>query len=159
MIDVKIFDNNKEEPITVYINDDIDFTSLKILYENCIRVGSDENLNITIATIHPSLWFGEIFEYIQKTVKIVTKLPSFRLIKIENNQLVYFDRLVKTLNFNSDAELKTFFEEDCKYKSLAMFSICKYLDVTNLSVIWRVKCVDITTKEEIRDKKLDSIIN
>jgi hypothetical protein len=157
MIDVKIFDS--KEDVSVYVNDDIDFTALKLLYDNCLRVGSSDNSNITVATVHPSLWFGDLFEYIQKSVKVVPKGPSFQLIKIENNQLVYYNKNVETKNFYSDIELKKFFEEDCIYKSLALFSICKYLDMTNLSTTWTIRCVDILTKEEMRDKKLDSIIN
>ena len=157
MIDVKIFDSKEE--VSVYVNDDIDFTSLKILYDNCLRVGSSDNLNITVATVHPSLWFGELFEYIQKSVKLVPKGPVFQLMKIENNQLISNNYSVETLEFNSDEDLKKFFEKDCKYKSLAMFSICKYLDMTNLSISWRIRCVNVLTKEEVRDKKLDSIIN
>ena len=157
MIDVKIFDSKEE--VSVYVNDDIDFTALKILYDNCLRVGSSDNLNITVATVHPSLWFGELFEYIQKSVKLVPKIPTFQLMKIEDNQLVAYNYSVETLEFNSDEDLKKFFEEDCKYKSLAMFSICKYLDMTNLSISWRIRCVNVLTKQEVRDKKLDSIIN
>jgi len=157
MIDVKIFDS--KEDVSVYVNDDIDFTALKVLYDNCIRIGSSDNSNITVATVHPSLWFGDLFEYIQKSVKIVPKGPAFQLMKIENNQLVSYNKNVETKNFYSDIELKKFFEEDCKYKSLALFSICKYLDMTNLSTTWTIRCVDITTKQEVRDRKLDSIIN
>ena len=141
------------------INDDIDFTALKILYDNCIRVGTSDNSNITVATVHPSLWFGELFEYIQKSVKVVPKGPTFQLMKIENNQLVAYNHAVETIQFYSDVELKKFFEEECKYKSLALFSICKYLDMTNLSTTWRIRCVNVITKEEVRDRKLDSIIN
>ena len=157
MIDVKIFDSKEE--VSVYVNDDIDFTALKVLYDNCLRVGSSDNLNITVATVHPSLWFGELFEYIQKSVKLVPKGPAFQLMKIENNQLFSYNKLVETMEFHSDEELKKFFEEDCRYKSLALFSICKYLDMTNLSISWRIRCVNVLTKEEVRDKKLDSIIN
>jgi hypothetical protein len=157
VIDVKIFDS--KEDVSVYVNDDIDFTSLKILYDNCLRVGTSDNSNITVATVHPSLWFGELFEYIQKSVKVVSKAPVFQLMRIENNQLVAYNHAVETIEFYSDGDLKKFFEEDCKYKSLAIFSICKYLDMTNLSTTWRIRCVDILTKEEVRDRKLDSIIN
>lgn len=157
MIDVRIFDS--KEDVSVYVNDDIDFTALKILYDNCIRVGTSDNSNITVATVHPSLWFGELFEYIQKSVKVVPKGPTFQLMKIENNQLVAYNHAVETIQFYSDVELKKFFEEECKYKSLALFSICKYLDMTNLSTTWRIRCVNVITKEEVRDRKLDSIIN
>jgi hypothetical protein len=157
VIDVRIFDS--KEDVSVYVNDDIDFTALKILYDNCLRVGSSDNLNITVATVHPSLWFGELFEYIQKSVKVVPKGPVFQLMKIENNQLVAYNHAVETIEFYSDVELKKFFEEECKYKSLALFSICKYLDMTNLSTTWRIRCVNVITKEEVRDRKLDSIIN
>ena len=157
MIDVRIFDS--KEDVSVYVNDDIDFTALKILYDNCIRVGSSDNSNIVVATVHPSLWFGELFEYIQKSVKVVPKGPVFQLMKIENNQLVTYNHAVETCEFYSNIELKKFFEEECKYKSLALFSICKYLDMTNLSTTWRIRCVNVLTKEEVRDRKLDSIIN
>ena len=157
MIDVRIFDS--KEDVSVYVNDDIDFTALKILYDNCLRVGTSDNSNITVATVHPSLWFGELFEYIQKSVKLVTKVPVFQLMQIEDNQLVAYNKCVETREFYSDIELKEFFEEECKYKSLVIFSICKYLDMMNLSTTWRIRCVNFLTKEEVRDRKLDSIIN
>lgn len=157
MIDVNIFDSNQD--ISVYINDDIDFTALKILYDNCLRVGSSGNSNLTIATVHPSLWFGEIFEHIQKAVKLVSKLPTFKLMMIENDQVSQTEYFTETRRFESDEELRYFLIEDCKYKSLALFSICKYLDMKTLLMTWVLRCVDVSTKDSIRDKKLDSIIN
>ena len=68
-----------------------------------------------------------------KALKLLIQAPSgtsisgtttvTQLMKIENNQLVSYNKLVETMEFHSDEELKKFFEEDCRYKSLALFSI------------------------------------
>lgn len=156
-IDVSIFDKITDKSC-IHINDNVDFWSFKVLYDNCLRMG-DENKNVTYATFHPSLWFSDIFDDLKNATKLVTELPTFQLFKIENNTVIVTNYKVDTLRFSSDDELKKFLTQDCKYKSLALFSIVKYLDMKSLSITWSVRCCDVTTIQDIRDKKIDEIIN
>ena len=68
--------------------------------------------------IHIQNYLGtNLLEKLQLDVtKLVTKVPVFQLMKIEDNQLVAYNKCVETIEFHSDIELKEFFEEECKYK-------------------------------------------
>jgi len=156
-IDVSIFDKITEKP-SIHINDNVDFWSFKVLYDNCLRMGN-ENKNVTYATFHPSLWFSDIFDDLKNATKLVTELPSFQLFKIENNMVIVTNYKVDAFRFASDEEFKKFLTQDSKYKSLAFFSIVKYLDLKTLAITWTVRCCDVTTIKDIRDKKIDEIIN
>jgi hypothetical protein len=157
-IDISIFDEIKEKS-SIHIVDDLNFWAYKVLYDNCIRMGSD-NSNVSYATIHPSLWFNDIIDYINKVAKIVTEAPSFSILKIDDNlEVIARNYMVESFRFDSDEDFKIFFTQTSKYKSLALFSIVKYLDLRTLKVSWSIRSCDITTIEENRDKKIDDIIN
>jgi hypothetical protein len=156
-IDTSIFDKITVKP-SIHINDDVDFWSFKVLYDNCLSMGN-ENKNVTYATFHPSLWFSDIFDNLKNVTKLVTELPSFQLFKIENNTVLVTNYKVDTCRFTSDEEFKKFLTQDCKYKSLAFYSIVKYLDLRTLSITWTVRYCDVTDIQDIRDKKIDEVIN
>ena len=58
MFDVSLFSQMEKSETIVYFNDSLDVSCLKLLYDNCVRMGSESNTNVTIATAHPDLWFG-----------------------------------------------------------------------------------------------------
>lgn len=158
MFDVSLFSKmEKSEPI-VYFNDRLDLSSLKLLYDNCIRMGLEQNTNVSIATAHPDIWFGEYFDFFLNKVKMVIKAPVFTLISIEGNQIVSKNYSCETAEFQSDDELKEFFENITEYGSIAVFSLVKYVDIKSFKVFWRLRYKDISTKEEIRDKKISKIL-
>lgn len=158
MFDVSIFSQmDKTEP-SVFFNDSLDITPLKILYDNCVRMGSETNNNVTVATAHPDIWFSDYFELLKSKVKMVVKQPTFQLIKVEDNKLFSTSFSCDTVEFNSDDELKKFFEDISEYGSIALFSIVKYINIKTFNTNWRVRFKDISTKEEIRDKKIGKII-
>ena len=55
----KIFNDIPMERAEVLFNNDLDASALKLFYDNCIRMGSGDNLNVTTATIHPVIWFSD----------------------------------------------------------------------------------------------------
>ena len=55
-------------------------------------------------------------------------------------------------------ELKKFFEDMTEYGSIAVFSLVKYVDIKSFSISWRLRYKDISTKEEVRDKKINTIL-
>jgi hypothetical protein len=158
MFDVSLFSQmEKTEPV-VYFNESLDVSSLKILYDNCIRMGSEANTNVSIATAHPDLWFGEYFDFFKNKIKMIVKNPVFQLIKVEGNQLVSTNYSCDTIEFLSDNDLKKFFDDMTEYGSVAVFSLVKYVDIKSFSVSWRLRYKDVSTKEETREKKIKKII-
>lgn len=158
MFDVSLFSQMEKSETIVYFNDSLDVSCLKLLYDNCVRMGSESNTNVTIATAHPDLWFGEYFDFFRTKIKMVVKSPVFQLTKVEGNQLVSTNYSCEILEFESDEELKKFFEDMTEYGSIAVFSLVKYVDIKSFSISWRLRYKDISTKEEIRDKKISTIL-
>jgi hypothetical protein len=157
MIDISVLSKLKEDPM-VYINDDIDFTALKIFYDNCVRLGSETNANISIATVHPDLWFGDFFELFASKIKMIVKSPSFQTFRIEQSELVVRNWTCQTAELKSDEELIKFLQDLDEYRTYAFFSIVKYVHVKSFDITWMVKYSDCSTKEEIRDKKISKIL-
>lgn len=159
MFDITLFSRMEKHEPTVYFNDSIDVISLKILYDNCVRVGTESNNNISIATAHPDLWFGEYFDFFRTKIKMVAKQPSFQLIRIEGNNLVVSNYICDSIEFQSDEELKMFLENIDEYRSIAIFSLVKYVDIKTFKSSWRLRFIDISTKDEVRDKKIETVIS
>jgi hypothetical protein len=158
MFDVSLFSQMEKSETIVYFNDSLDVSCLKLLYDNCVRMGSESNTNVTIATAHPDLWFGEYFDFFRTKIKMVVKSPVFHLTKVEGNQLVSTNYSCEIIEFESDEELKKFFEDMTEYGSIAIFSLVKYVDIKSFNISWRLRYKDISTKEEIRDKKISNIL-
>jgi hypothetical protein len=156
--DVSSFSNLEKLENNIIIGDpNLDLTYLKILFENCLRMGSNGNANIEVASIHPSLWFSENFELFKKYIRVITKTPSFHLLRMEDNNLGSFFFNTQTEKLIKDDEFINFFEKS-NFHTLVIFSIVKYIDVKNLHTFWQIRYADISTLEEIRDKKISSII-
>jgi len=158
MFDPSLFSQMEKQVTNVHFNDVLDISALKTLYDNCIRMGEGNNSNIEMATIHPDIWFGDYFDIFRKKVKMVVKGPIFQLIQIEDNQLVSKNYSCEMISFNSDDELTDFLDKQTEYGSIAIFCLVKWLNVKTLTVTWNLRYKDISTKEDIRDKKINSII-
>jgi len=156
--DVSLFSKMEKQDPQFYFNDSLDVSSLKILYDNCMRMGSGDNSNVEMATVHPDIWFGEYFDFFRKKVKMVVKGPLFQLVQVEGNKLVAKNYSCDMVSFNSDKELEEFLENQTEYGSIAIFCLVKWLNVKTLAVTWNLKYKDISTKEEIRNKKISTIL-
>lgn len=158
-LDISKLDDLKDSLPSVFINDGhLDLFSLKTLYENCLRMGSTNNTNVTHATIHPSLWFADFFDKYMDCVKMVSKNASFELIKIVNDKIVTQNYTCQFLQIDSDEKLDDYFNQFRNYRSLVLFSVIKLLDLQSLKSVWHVRSKDITSKEEVRNLKIDDII-
>jgi hypothetical protein len=156
--DVSLFSQLEKKEFQAHFNSELDISSMKLFYDNCIRMGGDSNSNIQIATIHPDIWFGDHFELLNSKIKMVVESPVFQLVRIEGGQLVCQNYSSDQITFSTDQDLINFFEHMSEFGSLAVFSLVKYLDVRTLQSYWNLRYKDISTKEEIRDKKISSII-
>jgi len=148
-----------ESEVEVLIFSDKDITALKMLFDNSIRLGNNDMNNVTVASLHPSLWFESLYPHFNTCLNVVPKRPQYFLHTIENGEIFRRVFSAETKEFNSDEEIIKFFKEECKFKSLSIFGICKYLDVTTLKTQWYLRYNDITDITTLRDNKLESLIN
>ena len=158
-LDLSIFDEMKDaQPTTIANSGDFDLFYMKSFYDNCVRMGSANNSNVSVATFHPNLWFSEIFSKIESTIKLVVKNPAFEIYEIIDNKVVVTRHTCETIFFTEEQEMIQFFLNFNSYKKLAIFSIVKFLDLQTLKSSWNVRFKDLTTKSEMRDSKLNELI-
>lgn len=158
-LDLSNLESFKDSQPNIFINSQgLDFFFLKTLYENCLRMGSTTNTNVTHATIHPILWFSEFFEKYSDCIKMVSKNASFEIILIVDNKIITQSHSSEFFQFDSDEELDNYFNQFRNYKNLVLFSIIKLLDLQTLKSVWHVRSKDLTSKEEMRNLKIDDII-
>ncbi len=156
--DISLFSKMEKQEPQFYFNDSLDVSSLKLLYDNCIRMGSDNNSNVEMATVHPDLWFGDYFDIFRKKVKMVVKNSVFQLIRQEGNQLVSVNYTCDMMKFNSDEELINFLNDLTEYGSIAIFYLVKWVDLKTFNITWNLRYKNISTIEDIRDKKISTIL-
>jgi hypothetical protein len=148
--------NTDPKSISVYPVGENNLEGVKILIDNCFRMGSD-NSNVRMATVDPSLWLGQFLDKHWTKISYVTSLPSFNIMKVEDNKIVSKNYNCLTKEFESEDLINEFFEKS-RWKTFVLFSIIKYVDLLNLSISYRVRYADITEKYEERDNKLEEIL-
>jgi len=140
------------------INDNIDLHSFRQLYGNCKRGG--DNISVEIATFHPKMWFGYLFKDLDMAMKMSVKSPAFVTYerRYVSNVLSFkaINHMVVPYEFNSDDDLKSYLQTF--NKALAIYSLIKYIDLSNFSVKWVLRAKDIKTINEKREDKLTDIL-
>jgi hypothetical protein len=136
-----------------------DLTALFMLYENCVRMGNDSNLNVQIATISTESWFTDLAETIINNVSFVTKTPNFQTLTLNNGDLVSQTWQTEKLDFVSIDLLKDFLEKGSKFEDLVLFSIVGYVDLMSMTKKWTIRFANITDKETKRDNKIDFLVD
>ena len=148
--------NTDPKSISVYPIGENNLEGIKILIDNCFRMGSDNN-NVRMATVDPSLWLGQFLDKHWTKISYVTSLPSFVIMKVIDNKIVSKQYNTETKEFESEDLINDFFEKG-RWKTLVLFSIIKYVDLLTLNISYRVRYADITEKYEERDNKLEEIL-
>ncbi len=153
------FQLNNADPknISVYPISIDNLEGIKILIDNCMRMGSENNNNVTIATLSPTIWLGEFLDKYWQNISYVTTQPKFDMFKIEDNKIISKSYSVLTSEFSSDDEVNRFFIEG-RWKKFVLFSIIKYANLEDLSTSYRIRFADITEKYEERENKLQEIL-
>ena len=148
------FQLNNADPknISVYPISIDNLEGIKILIDNCMRMGSENNNNVTIATLSPTIWLGEFLDKYWQNISYVTTQPKFDMFKIEDNKIISKSYSVLTSEFSSDDEVNRFFMEG-RWKKFVLFSIIKYANLEDLSTSYRIRFADITEKYEERENK------
>ena len=149
--------NIEPKSIQVYPIGDNNLEGIKILIDNCFRMGND-NSNVRVATVDPSLWLGQFLDKHWNRISYVTSVPTFNIMKVEDNQLISKNYNCVMKEFESDELINEFFEKGI-WKTFVIFSIIKHVELVTLSSTYRVRYADITEKYEERDNKIKEILN
>jgi hypothetical protein len=148
--------NIEPRSIQVYPIGENNLEGIKILIDNCYRMGGD-NSNVGVATVDPSIWLGQFLDKHWTKISYVTSMPSFNIMKVEDNKIVSKQYNTETKEFESDDLINDFFENG-KWKTFVIFSIIKHVDLVTLSLSYRLRYADITEKYEERDNKIEEIL-
>jgi hypothetical protein len=148
--------NVEPKSISVYPIGENNLEGIKVLIDNCYRMGSENN-NIRVATMDPSLWLGQFLDKHWNKISYVTSLPAFIIMKVEDNKIVSKQYNTETREFESEDLINDFFERG-RWKTLVIFSIIKHVDLVSLSSTYRVRYADITEKYEERDNIINEIL-
>ena len=148
--------NIEPKSIQVYPIGENNLEGIKVLIDNCFRMGND-NINVRMATVDPSLWLGQFLDKHWTKISYVTSIPSFNIMKVEENKIISKNYNCISKEFESDELINDFFEKG-RWKTFVMFSIIKSVDLLTLSSSYRIRYADITEKYEERDNKLEEIL-
>jgi hypothetical protein len=118
----------------------------------------NDNSNVRVATVDPSLWLGQFLDKHWNRISYVTSVPTFNIMKVEDNQLISKNYNCVMKEFESDELINEFFEKGI-WKTFVIFSIIKHVELVTLSSTYRVRYADITEKYEERDNKIKEILN
>ena len=149
--------NIEPKSIQVYPIGENNLEGVKVLIDNCYRMGSENN-NVRMATVDPSIWLGQFLDKHWSKISYVTSMIAFNIMKVEDNQIVTKNYNCLTKEFVTDDEINDFFEKG-RWKTFVMFSIIKSVDLVTLSSTYKIKYADITEKYEERDNKIKEILN
>ena len=145
--------------VSIYPISDYNLEGLKILLDNCVRMGSENNSNVEIATVSPALWLGQILDKHWSKISYVTSLPSFEVLKFDQSQgITKKTYRCDTATLNNEDDIDDFFNKN-KFKKLVIFSITKQVRLDTLQSQYNIRYSDITEKYEERDIKIDSILS
>lgn len=144
--------------ISIYPISDYNLEGLKILLDNCTRMGTEYNSNVEIATVNPSLWLGQFLDKHWDKISYVSTLPSFDVLKVDGSEIIRKSYRCDSISLANEEEVDNFFNTN-KFKKLVLFTITKTVNLSTLQSMYNIRYCDITEKYEERDIKINSILN
>lgn len=143
--------------ITIYPISEYNLEGIKILIDNCMRMGKESNSNVKLATIDPSIWLGDLLDKHWDKISYVSINVSFEVMKVEDGKIIQKQYRVDTIKFDTEKEVDNFFDKG-KWKKFVLFSIVKYANLSTMKAFYSIRYSDITEKFEERDNKINSIL-
>ncbi len=145
----------------IYPLNEYDIIPIIKLYANCKEISSnsihDGSGGLTMTSISPENWFLNILPSILYGTKIIVCSRIFTLLSISDDEMLSTTYECKSESFKSDSDLIEFISKD-RNEDLAIYNICKYVDLSNLKPHWNINYELIGDKKSIRNRKINSII-
>lgn len=139
----------------VFKVDKIESGALAILYDNSIRMGNESNYNVEVATVNPDKYFDDICDDILNYVSYIAKSPSFQMTSYEGGKLISRQFSCDNITFDTLNDFKNFLKEKGNFNTLVLFSIVKFVNLTNLEVKFGVRYKEVSDPQKVRDDKID----
>lgn len=145
----------------IYCVNDYDIIPFIKLYLNCKEISSnsvhDGSGGVTITSISPETWFEKLLPHLIHNIRVVTSSRIFSLLSFSGNGISSISHECKSIKFESDEKLIDFLSME-RNEDLAVYYICKYVDLSTLQPQWIISYYLITDPRIIRGRKIDSII-
>lgn len=142
------------EPSVIHL-DNLDSIGLSTLYTNCCRMGNIDNINVSLATVNPDIYIGELVDVILENVSYISKFPSFQLTSYINGEFVSCTYTCETLEFENIDDIKKTISEMGKFSILVLYSIVKLVNLETMKSSFTIKIAEIKDIKQIRNKKID----
>lgn len=155
IIEELLISDNKFDIIVSPVSID-NIEPIKILINNCIQSGQSWS-NSEIVGVSPTIWLPDFLSNNIQNIKYVTKLPTFNIYKLENNDIIVKNYSVESYEFNNDKDLDDFFIQK-NWSSLVIYSIVRVADLKTMTYKYNLRCADITEEYEVRDKIINEIL-
>ena len=149
----------KSDQISLYKVDSTDVSSLFILYENCHRMGNENNNNVMLATVTPEVWFDDLVPTILDNVSFITKFQGFQAISLNGKDFLNSSYICDKATFDSIESLKDFLIQKGQLSVLILYCIIQNVDLKSLNSFWSIRYKEIIDTQKIRDKKIDYLTN
>jgi len=149
----------KSEQITLYKVECIDLSALFVLYDNCQRMGNENNNNVMLATVTPEVWFDDLASTILDNVSFIAKFPSFQTFSLTNKDLMVQSYTCDKAEFETIESLKDFLIEKGRLSVFILYTVIQYVDLKTLKPSWIIRYKEIIDPQTIRDKKIDYLTN
>ena len=147
-----------KKDLSIYPISEYNLEAIKFLVDNCEVCNNTPNINVNLASFHTSIWLGGFLDKYWDKISYVTKLPIFDIMKIEGNKVITKTYKTRTDTFDNDQELDKFFQEG-KWKKFVIYTVSKFADLSKMISFYVVRYADITEKYEVRDNKINSILD
>lgn len=142
--------------VFLYPISEYNLEAIKFLIDNCLVINSQNN-NVRLATIDISLWLGDFLDKYWDKISYVSTMPRFDVLKVEGYKIVSKTYQAGSKDFHTEEELDSFFNEG-KWKKFVIYSITKYANLSTMKTFYNIRYADITEKYEMRDNKINSIL-
>lgn len=141
----------------VYPVSESNLEAIKILIHNSFQQGQSESSNVEWVTINPTIWLADFLESYIQHIKFVSTGPSFSILRMTTDDLIYNTYHCDSIRLNSEDELSDFFMKN-EWNSLVIYGIVKIADLRTMSAWYNIRYADVTEKYEKIDNKLNKIL-
>lgn len=158
LINHLLLSNNDNISINVFPISTNNIKAIKILINNCIKNGVSYS-NAEIVSVSPSIWLSDFLENNLKHINYVTDTPRFDWSRLDiNNDILTKTYNVGTIEFSNEQDMNDYFSTK-SWNNLVIYSIVRLADLRNMTYKYTIRLADVTEEYEIRDKKLNEILN
>lgn len=144
--------------------DDCDLRAIGALYNNCLKLNQNFGDRYGVTTLNfdnvdsVDKWFPDIVCKVMNNVDYIANSTKFEIHKLVNGSIYCRVLNCDLSEFDTYGEMIDFLESE-KFSTFVLYSIVNLKKVEHLRSKWVVISKLTSQDDEIRDKKIENIIN